>query len=164
MRFNTDLFSGSDNSKAMAALGVIAGLLVAVYGGMDYMEQSERLQGAETINATVSDVDIEEQSSSSRRGPEMEYAPIVRFEYSYSGENYTSDNFYPTDTDVAKNNREKAEEITADFSTEDRITVFIDPENPGEAFLRNGRSSKPLILLGFGALMTLLASRSLIKY
>ena len=126
-RFNIDLFDGSKNSKVMAALGVLAGFLIAVYGGMDYMEQNERIQGSEKINVTVTDVSVVEQTSSSRHGTSMEYAPIVNFEYSYSGENYSSDNFYPTHSDFTKSNREAAGDVTEDYTTGSQVQAYVDP-------------------------------------
>lgn len=152
-----------ENNKFFAGLALLAGAGIALYGGFDYMEQGERLEGAQQIDATITSTSIDRDTSSTRRGSTVKYEPKIVFSYSLDSNNYTSNNIYPTGTEVRKNSREGAETFLKDYNEGADINAYVDPENPGEGFLKNEKSSKPLILVGFGILMSLMSGRKLIK-
>lgn len=152
-----------ENNKFFAGLALLAGAGIALYGGFDYVEQGERLENAQQIEATITSTSIDRDTSSTRRGSTTKYEPEVVFRYSLDSNTYTSNNIYPTGTEVRRNSRDGAETFLEDYQEGADINAYVDPENPEEGFLRNEKSSKPLILLGFGILMSLMSGRKLIK-
>lgn len=152
--------SGSGSSEAknsifglfLAVLFLTGGVLLGGYGFMQYQGQASNIDNAVNITATVSDTNV--RTDSSRRGG-IDYQAEISFDYSFEGENYSSDFIYPLDDDREFESEEDAEAFISDYRTGDQIRAYVSPENPGEGFIQKKRSDQPLLFMLIGVMMTL---------
>jgi hypothetical protein len=132
-------------------LAVLLGLGTMGYGAYSYTAQSSALDSAVTVDATVVSTSVE--TVAKRRG--TGYAPQATFDYTYDGESYTSSKVYPEklprEFDTAEDARAQLEE----YEPGGTVTAYVSPDSPGEAFLEHESSTKPLIVIGFGAVVLL---------
>lgn len=130
-------------------IGLIAVGLVA-YGGYDYAQQSEAVDDAVAVEATVHNTSLTEDIS---RGS-TSYDVSVEYTYEYQGTNYTSDELYPGaksyDTESA------AEDELESYSPGDTVTAYVDPAAPGDGFLKKQTTQGPLWLIGGGVVLFVL--------
>jgi len=140
---------------ALAAIFTVAGVALAGYGFTQYQGQTENIENAVNITATVTDTDV--RTDSSRRG-RIDYQAEIRFNYRYEGENQSSNYIYPLDSDKEFDSESNAEEYLEDYLPGQEVDAFVNPENPSEAFLNAQRSNQPLILMIIGSLMAILGS------
>ena len=140
---------------ALATIFTVIGVALAGYGFTQYQGQSQSIDNAVNITATVTETDV--RTDSSRRG-RIDYQAEIRFNYSYEGENQSSGYIYPLDSDKEFNTESSAEEYLEDYPSGQEVYAFVNPENPGEAFLNAERSNQPLILMLIGSLMAVLGS------
>ena len=146
--------------------GSIAFLLVALcitgYGAFDYVQQTESVRDSVEIEATITDVGVESVSGSSS-STSVSYEPRVRFTYEYRGESHTGTNLFPADIPPNYDTRSAAQAAVQEYETGQEITAYVDPDDPGNAFLKNETSSAPLIAVGIGVVLTLLGSAATLK-
>lgn len=160
MGFRINLLDGNSENSGEASIVLVSifmvgGVLLAGYGFAQYQGQSESINNAVNITATVTDTNI--RTDSSRRGG-IDYQAEVTFEYSYEGTDYSSDFIYPLDDDKEFNQESAAEEFLEDYSSGSQIDAYVNPSEPGNAFLTNTRSNEPLILMLIGGFMAVLGS------
>ncbi|WP_414836437.1 DUF3592 domain-containing protein [Candidatus Nanohalococcus occultus] len=138
---------------AVGLVLIIAGLALSGWGYLNYRAQGEAIENAVNTTGTVVSTEIVEDSGGRRSG--SDYTPVIRFEYLYSGNSYVSDNMYPPgDTQKEFNSRSSAERLLEKYPEgSEVIRVYIDPEQPGEGFLKKKRSNGPLLLVGIGTVM-----------
>lgn len=146
--------------------GSVAFLLVALcltgYGAFDYVQQSDSIQDSVEVEATITDVNVESVSSSSS-STSVSYEPRVRFTYEYRGESYTGTNLFPADISPNYDTRSAAEAALQEYETGQTVTAYVNPDEPGNAFLKNETSNAPLIAVGIGIVLTLLGSAATLK-
>jgi hypothetical protein len=119
------------------------------YGGYDYTQQSQAIEDAVAVNATVTETAIEEDSAS--RG--IEYEVTVVFTYEYEGSTYESDRLYPTTFSPTFETESKAKSVLAPYERNETATAYVEPSAPDGAFLEARRTSGPLWLAGGAGLI-----------
>ncbi|QGA80603.1 DUF3592 domain-containing protein [Candidatus Nanohalobium constans] len=158
-----DVNVGGKNSNSLSpnqvllfsSIFMILGLAIAGYGFMQYQGQSENVDKAVNITATVTDTNI--RTDSSRRGG-VDYQAEISFEYSFEGENYSSDFIHPLDRDKEFNQETEAEKFIENYPAGEKVDASVNPEKPGEAFLIAERSDQPLLFMIIGGFMVMLGA------
>ena len=141
-----------------SALFVLIGVGLIGYGGYSLMEQNSAVKNAEPVNATIQSTGVEEESA--RRG--VKFRPTAEFTYSFQGEEYTGGKVYPGPmTQKFRTQREAEEEI--DYARGNTVQAFVNPESPGDAFLKKDKSASPIMMLVIGVLISGVAAYSLVK-
>lgn len=156
-----DINVGGKNSSDLSpnqvllfsSIFMVIGLVMAGYGFTQYQGQSESINNAVNITATVTDTDV--RIDSSRRGG-IDYQAEITFNYSYEGNNYSSDFIYPLDDDREFNQESEAENFIGNYPVGERVEASVNPEKPGEAFLMAERSDQPLLFMIIGGLMVVM--------
>jgi len=78
-----------------AVLMLVIGLAATGYGAYDYTQQSNAVEDAVEVDATITDLDIESTSAGS--STDVSYRPTVRFTYEYEGTAYARHERVPVD-------------------------------------------------------------------
>ncbi|MFC6864391.1 DUF3592 domain-containing protein [Halomicroarcula sp. GCM10025817] len=141
---------------------LLVGLCLTGYGAFDYVQQSDSIRDSVEVEATITEVGVEPVSGSSS-STSVSYEPRVRFTYTYRGQSHTGTNLYPADIPPNFETRSAAETAVQKYETGQEITAYVDPDDPGNAFLQNESSSAPLIAVGIGVVLTLLGSAATLK-
>ncbi|WP_440991643.1 DUF3592 domain-containing protein [Haloarchaeobius baliensis] len=139
---------------------LLVGCAVLGYGAYDYQRQSDVLQDATTVNATVTETAIERVPQ--RRGT-PDYRPRVTYEYRYEGASYTAHNVYPGSVGPTFERRSAAETELETFENGSVVTAYVDPDAPGQSYLSRQRPNAPLKLVGMGGLFALVGAGSVLK-
>jgi hypothetical protein len=151
---------GDNVRPLLAAVMLLAGLVTAGFGAYDYLGQSDAVEDAVEVEATVLETEVEEVSK--RRGG-ADYDPDVRFEYTYDGETYTSERMYPATFTPDHDTREGAEEVLEEYDTGATVTAYVNPGSPGGAFLKDETTKTPLVIAVLGTVMSLIAGASVVR-
>lgn len=136
-----------------SSIFMVVGLALAGFGFMQYQGQSESIDNAVNITATVTDTNV--RTDSSRRGG-IDYQAEITFEYSYEGTGYSSDFIYPLDDDREFNQESEAENFIKNYPVGQEVDASVNPEKSGDAFLNAERSNQPLILMIIGGIMVVI--------
>jgi hypothetical protein len=137
---------------ALMLVSLLFGAGIAGYGGYDYLQQSEAVDDAVTVETTVVDTEI---SSSGRRAL---YRVSAEHTYQYQGTEYTSEDVFPGSLAPRYATRNDAEDVLDDYEPGETATAYVDPESPNEAFLERDTAQTPFWLVGFGGLMIALTT------
>lgn len=136
-------------------LGIAVVLLIGAatigYGAYSHVEQSSALDDAEQVEALVVETTVE--TVEQRRG--TAYAPAATFNYTYDGASYTASNVYPGPLPRELDSRQAARDVVDDYERGETVTAYVPADSPQKAFLRHERSDKPLLVMGFGAVVVL---------
>jgi hypothetical protein len=134
---------------------LLAALLLSLgavgYGGYDYVQQSNAVEDAVTVETTVTDTDI---SVSAGRG--LVYRISVEHTYQYRGTEYTSKQVFPGSLGPMYTARSDAAAALAPYEPNTTATAYVDPESPGRAFLERQTTWGPFRLVGLGGLVAVL--------
>lgn len=142
-------------------VAILIGLGLVVLGFNTYTNQNQALENPVNVSATVVDTGITEDSS--RRGG-IDYQPEIEYEYTFEGQTYTSDSMHPGGQLPDEHNIEsEAREVIDRYSQGSEITVFVPPENPGDAFIEAEKTSDPLFFMGIGVLFMVLGGYNFLK-
>jgi hypothetical protein len=152
-------FNGPDGPLQIT-LALIVGLGAVGYGGYTYSAQSSALDSTETVDATIVSTSIERMNE--RRGTD-DYSPHATFNYTYDGEEYTSSNMYPGGVSHEFGTKDEAREQLGGYDPGARVTAYVPPDSPGNAFLRHESSNKPIYIIGLGAIFVLGTLLSIIR-
>lgn len=139
--FGTELTSGI----VRFVLAIIVGSAVAIYGAHMYTSQSTGLQSADPVEATVVSTSIEETG-----GQGVGFSPQATFNFTYQGESYTSTNLYPGGISREFGSESEARSVLDGYEQGDRVTAYVPPGSPGEAYLERSSSNKPFLVIGVG--------------
>jgi len=139
---------------------IVIGLALAGYGGYDYVQQSDAISNAVTVNATVTETGVD--TVSQRRGG-VEYKPTVTFTYRYEGESYTGTKVYPASVTPNYETKSKAQAVLDDYEINETVTAYVPRSSPGNAFLKENTSNAPLKFAGIGILIVLLSGAKFIR-
>lgn len=143
---------GPNQILLFSSIFMIIGLALAGYGFMQYQGQSESINKATNITATVTDTNV--RTDSSRRGG-TDYQAEITFDYKFEGTSYSSDFVYPLDDDKEFNTESEAQNYLENYSSGEEVDAFVNPEQPGKAFLTAERSNQPLLFVLIGMMMLL---------
>jgi len=134
---------------------------MAGMGGYLYIGESVALDNTAEVTAEITDTGVEQVQKPSR-GREA-YVPTVTFRYRFQGTDYTSDRIFPKRSQPEYNDRSTAESRLAPYRIGDCVTAYVDPDDPGAAFLENSRSGKPVGAIVFGLALSLFSGGRLYK-
>ncbi|UWG47558.1 Uncharacterized membrane protein, DUF3592 family [Halanaeroarchaeum sp. HSR-CO] len=142
-------FSGPSGPLRIV-LAIIVGLGAMGYGGYMYTAQSSAVESTETVEATIVSTSIEEIDN--RKGSD-EYSPHATFTYTYEGEQYTSSDMYPGDVAHEFPTKEDAQAQLDGYDSGATVSAYVPTNSPGDAFLQDETSNKPLFIAGLGAFL-----------
>lgn len=142
-----------------AVLILLVGIALVGYGAYDYQQQSDAVENAIAVNATITGTDIETDTS---RG-DQDFVPEATFDYRYQDTSHTSNNIFPAGSTPHYDTRMKAEAALEGYEEGETVTAYVNPSSPGRGFLEERRSKKPLTLVAIGGLTTLVAGAHLFK-
>lgn len=151
--------AGDETNLRKALVLVLIGAGVIWFGYSDYTTQEERVENAIEVDAEILDTDVDRRSGSSS----TTYYPSVEFEYTYEGTTYTSSNVHATESRSGHSSRSSAESVTDDYPEGDTVTAYLDPNEPGAAFLDVDHSNGPYLWMGLGAVFVLAGSSIFVK-
>lgn len=149
------------DTLAGAVAFLLVGLAITGYGVYDYTQQSDVLDDAVEVEATVTEVGVESQSSSSTSG--VDYEPRVRFTYEYEGTTYEGTRLFPATTAPEYETESAARDAVSEYAENQTVTAYVVPDDPDGAFLRAQRSNAPLTLAGIGGVISLLGGAVTVK-
>lgn len=133
---------------------LIAGLATTGYGVYEYQAQNSALENAEEVDVTIISKGVE--SHSARRG--VDYRPTVEFSYSYEQQEYTGEKIFPGTSVNDFNTQEAARQQITNYTEGETTTAYVNPENPGNAFLKHQSTNTPYIMTLIGLFITVLSS------
>ncbi|MFC6756328.1 MULTISPECIES: DUF3592 domain-containing protein [Haloarcula] len=139
---------------AMSIFVLLVGLGIVGVGAYSYVSDSAALENSVEVSAEITDTSIEAVESSRGR---TAYVPVVTFQYRFQGTDYTSDGIYPGDTQPQYGERAVAASRLSDYTVGERVTAYVDPDAPGQAFLEPSRSGLPIGAIIVGVLVCLVA-------
>jgi len=154
------------NRIVAAVFIVVVGAGLAGFGWYSYQEEQADLENAIEHEGQIKSVDIEEdvtrrdRDDDGIRETERDYKPVVRYTYEYEGESYTSESLFPG-PDESFGSRSKAEDYTEEYEAGQQVTVYVNENEPGSAFLvRESNSRLYKLLMGGGAVVVVLGLAS----
>lgn len=157
-------FNGPSGTLQVFAT-VVVGLALVGYGGYSLMTQSSALENSVEVNATIQSTGVE--TVSQRRG--TEYRPTASFTYSFSGEQYSSNNVYPGNSipvgslAPTYNSREEAASALNSYEKGSRVTAYVNSESPENGYLKHESSNKPYFIGVIGLLSVSFGVYSIIQ-
>jgi hypothetical protein len=157
-----EINSNTPSGPLAMVVVLLGGLVLGGYGVYAYTSQSAALDSTETVNATVTATSVDEIPSNNRRGDD-DYRPQVSFNYTYEGDSYSSSNLYPSGVTQSAGSRGGAESMLEGYESGANVTAHVPTDSPGSAFLKSQRSTKPLLMMGFGALLAVLSAASIVR-
>ena len=126
----------------IGGLFVAAAFAFAAYGVVRHRRQRARIERSEPVEGTITGVSLTESTDTEDidgggQWTDTDYSSNVSFEYSYDGEEYEVSNRYPDSgaITVKWDSKKAAEERIEEYRETETVTVHVDPERPGEAFL-----------------------------
>ena len=152
---------GPDSLKG-ALLYILIGIAIISYGGYDYVQQTEAVRESVEVDATITELDIEADSGTSSN-PGANFDPVVEFEYTYNGTEYTGSKIYPADIEQNYETQSGAQSAIEEYEQGAQTTAYVSPDEPGDAFLKNQTSNAPIIAVVLGGLFTLFAAVSAVR-
>jgi len=138
---------------ALSGTVLAIGLVVLGVGAYSYVTDTASLEGRVEVTGTVTETGIEQVEGS--RGRDA-YVPTVTFRYQFEGATYTSDKLYPGESQPRYSDSATATARLPDVAAGDTVTAFVNPDAPGEAYLRETRSGQATIALLAGFCITVL--------
>jgi hypothetical protein len=129
----------------------IGGILVAIV----QLRNLARLRFWKTARGKIIERGTFRVTHSVRSPPAFQHSPLVKYVYRVEGQEFVNDSILPKHIQLPEHNTIKwAEKRAASFP--DEVTVYYNPENPGDAFLERTSKIKLYAVMG-GGLLALLA-------
>jgi hypothetical protein len=142
------------NIRRAATLLLLVGVGLTGYGVYDNTQQSNALEDAVEVNATITDVGTERV--------DLKFVPHVEYTYEYRGQSYTGTNLYASDLVTPFEQRSGAEAAVEEYERGATVTAYVDPADPDDAFLEHRSSTGPSTTTGVGALLAIVGTVSLL--
>ena len=152
--------SGDGDSSRGVLVFLVISVAIAGYGGYDYLQQTEAVRDAVEVDATITETGVETESA--RRG-RVDHRPTATFEYSYEGETYTGNSVFPGSVTPNYDTDSAAREIIAEYQAGETVTAYVDPAEPGNAFLKNQRTDTPVKLAAIGLIGVILTAVNYVR-
>jgi hypothetical protein len=140
---------------------LVIGLAATGYGAYDYTQQSNAVEDAVEVDATITDLDIESTSAGS--STDVSYRPTVRFTYEYEGTAYASTNVFPSTISTNYDTESTARSVVEEYAVDESATAYVDPSDPDAGFLKHRTSSAPLLAITIGLFFVLVGGSSAVK-
>jgi len=133
----------------LLALGLVG------YGAVDYVQSTAVVRDSVETEATITEVGVETESSTTGTGSNVRYEPVVTFTYTYDGETYTGDDVFPGAVPTRFETESAARNAIAEYESGTTATTYVDPDDPETAFLKNRTSNRQLSFVGIGLILAL---------
>lgn len=138
--------------KAMSIIVLLFGLGIVGIGAYSYVADSASLDNRVQVTAEVTEVGVEPVPASRGR---TSYVPTVTYQYRFQGTSYTSDKLYPGSSQPRYEDRTTAQSRVSEYTVGERVTAYVDPEAPEQAFLEDTRSGQATGAFFVGVLVSL---------
>lgn len=136
-------------------------------GGYLLWSQQQAVAGSEEISGTVESASVEEETTQrdvdddGMPEEDTNYYAQVTYDYTYQGQQYESSNVFPGAGDPSIS-RSEANEIVDEHSSGTETTVYVDTDNPSNAYLVQERNlAFPIGFMLFGGVLALLSGATL---
>ncbi|WP_247010729.1 DUF3592 domain-containing protein [Halorientalis litorea] len=133
---------------------VLVCLAGITYGGYDYVQQSEAVEDAVPVQATIQEASV---SHSESRGA-SDYYVQVEFTYQFQGEEYTGDQLFPGSFSRSYDTRSDAQAAIESYDVGETVTGYVDPATPSEGFLERQAITSPFEFVALGGVVLLLTT------
>jgi len=140
---------------AMSIFVLLVGFAIAGVGAYSYVSDSAALSDRAQVTAEVTDLGVREVAASRGRNA---YVPVATFQYQYEGASYTSDRLYPGRSQPQYEDRATAQSKLSEYAVGQRVTAYVDPDMPGQAFLEDSRSGLPTGAFFVGVVVSLVGA------
>jgi len=136
---------------------LLLGLGAAVFGGTHVLQHNGAVQENLPAAGTIESTDVDRRVIENSDGPDdVEYRPVVRYQYTVDGTTYTQDNVFPGSFERWRDSRAWAERIADDYSAGESIEVRYNPRTHGDAYIRNdGWPGEWLVTFGYAIVLAL---------
>jgi len=118
------------------------------FGGYDYVQQSEAVDDAVTVEATIQEASVYQSGS---RGS-SDYHVQIEFTYRFQGAEYTGDQLFPGSISQSYDTRSAAESAIEPYEPGETVTAYVDPADPSEGFLERQTITGPFEFIAIGGL------------
>ena len=125
--------------KALSVFILLVGLGIVGVGAYSFVQDTASLDNTVEVDAEITGLDVERTTGSRGR---RAYVPIVTYQYQFEGTEYTSDRIYPGIAQPRYEEQSTAAAVVEKYSLGQQVTAYVDPAEPGEAFLENARSGQ----------------------
>jgi len=139
---------------AMSVFVLLVGVGMVGVGAYTFATDTAALDDRVQVTAEITDTSVEEVDLSRGR---TSYVPVVTFRYQFQGTSYTSNRIYPGDAEPQYEDISTAEERLSTYTVGERVTAYVDPDAPGEAYLEDSRSGQATGTVLVGVVICLLA-------
>ena len=149
---------------AFAIILLVGGIVVTAMGIGAYQSQTEALDNAVEVEATIVTSEVEVYEDEFRSTPRdrdrvrgttetPEYRLVIEFEYEFEGEQYRSSNIDVAGSVEKFDDRSDAQEALAEYPEGSQTTAYVNPDEPGEAFLEDELPLGTYLIPGFGGFL-----------
>ena len=130
-----------------AVIGVMAlvGVVFLGVGVQSWRVERERLATYVPVDATVVGTSIA-TSPGTGDDDRPTYRPVVRYSYAVGDRRYEADRVTPL---KESRSGDWAQRVVARYAAGMRVTAYVDPRDPSQAFLDRRRSPLPWFFMGF---------------
>lgn len=143
---------------------LVGALAMTGFGWTMYQNEQFDVQQAVEVEGTVESTDVEQigTTGGSDDSGSIEYEAVVRYTYTYEGQEYTSESVYPG-PEKRFGLEEDARAVANQYSPGQTVTVYVNREDPSRAFLieETGGNLLPYLLMGIGAILALVFGAAL---
>lgn len=137
--------------KGFGVLGVFAFLgvlgVLFVYGGTKaWLSQRRQLATFEPTTGVVVATKLVDLPRSRRR-------PLIKYEYTVDGETYENDKIWPGGPGAKQMGPRASHDFLSEYPEGEQTTVYYDPENPSDAYIRRSSNTRwfaLVLLVGLG--------------
>lgn len=141
---------------------LVGGLALAGFGWTTYQNQQSDIQQAVTVEGTIERTDVVFEGSNHSSGS-GHYEVVIRYTYTYDGQEYTSESVYPG-PEKQFGDKRNARAVADRYSPGQTTTVYVNRERPSRAFLIEEKSNfMSFIAMGLGGLLALAMGSGLVK-
>lgn len=138
-------FETSIGPIALSATG-----FVALWGGLELRDRARGMAAWPSVRGRVTGGAVVANSNFDDGSPA--YYPVISYQYVVGGTEYQGKRRTLVNAGVAGILRGAAQQVVARYPVGSEVTVFHDPENPGEAVLeRTDPVAGPILLFALGA-------------
>lgn len=147
LNMDSESIEPTDILLMLVLVGIsIFGAYLAITAYLDYNSDTAKVDGT----VVSSEVD---RDTGGRRGGVSYYADI-KYEYTYDGENYTSENIKPG-SGRSSLGKSKAESLVSNYSEGNSITVYVKANDPSTSWIMDRLPLKTIIVSGLFSVLGL---------
>lgn len=139
----------------MSIFVLLVGLGIIGVGAYSYGAESASLGNNVAVTAEITDLSVEAVPGSRGR---TQYVPTPTYEYRFEGTVYASERLYPGTSQPRYGDRAAAAERLSAYAVGDRVTAYVNPEAPMEAYLEDSRSGQSVGAVAVGVAVSIIGS------